>query len=68
MDSVKLTKREKQIVELVVEGKSSQEIADGLYVCKKTVDFHLANAYEKLRVNNRAQAVIRAVALGIATF
>src|ERR1051325_4852913 len=54
--SVKLTKREVEVLTLVIEGKSSKEVAEQLFVSKRTVDFHLANIYEKLRVTNRVQA------------
>ena len=62
---IKLTKREIEVLTLVIEGKSSKEVAERLYVSKRTVDFHLANIYEKLQVNNRVQAFRRAVALGL---
>ena len=54
--TVKLTKREVEVLTLVVEGKSSKEVADMLFVSKRTVDFHLANIYQKLDVTNRVQA------------
>jgi DNA-binding CsgD family transcriptional regulator/PAS domain-containing protein len=44
----KLTAREMQIVSLIKEGKSSEEIAKTLVVSKKTVDFHRANIRKKL--------------------
>jgi len=53
---VKLTKREIEVLTLVIEGKSSKEVADHIYVSKRTVDFHLANIYKKLDVSNRVQA------------
>lgn len=53
---VRLTKREVEVLTLVIEGKSSKEVADQLYVSKRTVDFHLANIYQKLNVTNRVQA------------
>ncbi|MCL5407415.1 MAG: helix-turn-helix transcriptional regulator [Patescibacteria group bacterium] len=55
----KLTKREREVLSLIFEGKSSQEVADDLYVSKRTVDFHLSRAYEKLGVCNRFQAFNR---------
>ena len=64
-DSVKLTKREIEVLTLVIEGKSSKEVADMLYVSKRTVDFHLANIYDKLQVSNRVQAFRRAARLGL---
>ncbi len=64
-EPVKLTKREIEVLSLVIEGKSSKEVAELLYVSKRTVDFHLANIYEKLQVSNRVQAFRRAVSLGL---
>ncbi len=62
---VKLTKREIEVLTLVVQGKSSKEVADELFVSKRTVDFHLANIYDKLHVTNRVQAFRRATRLGL---
>lgn len=61
----KLTKREVEVLTLVIEGKSSKEVADQLYVSKRTVDFHLANIYHKLGVNNRVQAFREATRRGL---
>lgn len=62
---IHLTKREIEVLSLVLEGKSSKEAA-GILVCsKRTVDFHLARIYEKLRVSNRVQAMRRAALLGL---
>jgi len=63
--AVKLTKRELEVLSLVIEGKSSKDVADALYVSKRTVDFHLANIYDKLQVSNRVQAFRRATRLGL---
>jgi len=62
------TKREIEVLTLVIEGKSSKEVADMLYVSKRTVDFHLANIYDKLQVSNRVQAFRRAARLGLIPF
>ncbi len=67
-DPIKLTKRELEVLTLVIEGKSSKEVADMLYVSKRTVDFHLANVYEKLQVTNRVQAFRMAARLGLISF
>lgn len=64
-EPIKLTKREIEVLTLVIEGRSSKEVADMLYVSKRTVDFHLANIYEKLQVSNRVQAFRRAARLGL---
>ncbi|MCX6345098.1 MAG: response regulator transcription factor [Armatimonadetes bacterium] len=63
--SIKLTRRELEVLSLVIEGKSSKDVADALYVSKRTVDFHLANIYDKLQVSNRVQAFRRATRLGL---
>ena len=47
--AVRLTKREIEVLSLIAQGHSSKEAADSLYVSKRTVDFHLANIYDKLR-------------------
>ena len=62
---IKLTKREIEVLGLVLEGKSSREAAAALFCSKRTVDFHLARIYEKLQVTNRVQAMRRAAMLGL---
>ena len=62
---VALTKREIEVLSLVLEGKSSREVAASLVCSKRTVDFHLARIYEKLQVSNRVQAMRRAALLGL---
>jgi DNA-binding CsgD family transcriptional regulator len=63
--AIRLTKRELEVLSLVIEGRSSRDVADALYVSKRTVDFHLANIYDKLQVSNRVQAFRRAARLGL---
>lgn len=63
--AVKLTKREIEVLTHVIQGKSSREVAEVLFVSKRTVDFHLANVYDKLHVSNRVQAFRRATRLGL---
>lgn len=60
-----LTHREVQVLSLILEGRSSKEVATFLYLSKRTVDFHLARIYEKLNVTNRVQAIRRASELGL---
>ena len=67
-EAVRLTKREIEVLALVMEGRSSREVAALLYVSKRTVDFHLANIYDKLQVTNRVQALLRATRLGLIPF
>ena len=61
----RLTEREREILRLIFDGKSSSEVARVIAVSKRTVDFHLARAYVKLGVANRYQAFKRAIELGI---
>lgn len=60
-----LTKRESEILFLAGEGLSAQQIADMLFCSRRTVEFHLANLYSKLKVSNRVQALKRAGSLGL---
>lgn len=66
--AIRLTKREIEVLSLIAQGHSSKEAADVLYVSKRTVDFHLANIYDKLQVNNRVQAFRAATRLGLIPF
>lgn len=55
-----LTNREHEILMLIAEGKTNQEIADELYIGLKTVKTHVSNILSKLEVQDRTQAVIYA--------
>ncbi|WP_251554224.1 response regulator transcription factor [Neobacillus muris] len=55
-----LTSRELEILLLMAEGKSNQEIADELFIALKTVKTHVSNILSKLDVQDRTQAVIYA--------
>lgn len=52
-----LTKREREIFELLIQNKSTNEIANLLYVSEKTVRNHISNVMGKLSVRGRAHAV-----------
>lgn len=60
-----LTNREKEILLLISEGKSNQEIADELFITLKTVKTHVSNILSKLDVEDRTQAAIYAFKHGI---
>ncbi len=62
---VDLTHREKECLLWATEGKTTWETSQILNISERTVTFHLQNAQGKLDVNNRQQAVARAVSLGI---
>ncbi|MEZ4568944.1 MAG: LuxR C-terminal-related transcriptional regulator [Thermomicrobiales bacterium] len=60
-----LTSREIEVLELLAEGLSNQEIADRLFVSVGTVKRHTHNIYGKLDVNSRTQAIVRGQELQI---
>lgn len=55
----KLTRREEEIMELLVTGAPSKEIADRLCIGVETVNSHLKHIYEKLHVRSRTEAVVK---------
>jgi NarL family two-component system response regulator LiaR len=55
-----LTSRELEILLLMAQGKTNQEIADQLFIALKTVKTHVSNILSKLQVQDRTQAVIYA--------
>ncbi len=61
-----LTTREKEILQLVVEGESSKEIAKSLFISVHTVERHRANVMAKLRVRKIAELVRYAMVEGLA--
>ena len=63
--TIKLTKREIQVLTLSLEGRSYRQVANVLCISPKTVSFHLDNIYEKLHVKNLLQAIVRAIRLGL---
>jgi len=60
-----LTLRQKQVLQLLVEGLSSRQIADRLGLSFYTVTTHLKTVYGKLAVHNRAQAVSKVLTEGL---
>ena len=60
-----LTNREQEVLLLIAEGKSNQEIADSLFITFKTVKTHVSNILSKLEVEDRTQATIYAFKHGL---
>ena len=60
-----LTDREREILKLVAEGRSSQEIADMLNLSKKTVTVHRTNIMTKLGIHNRSNLIKYAIKHGL---
>lgn len=59
-----LTKREREVFELLIKNNSTSEIAEKLCISDKTVRNHISNAMQKLGVKGRAGAVIELLRLG----
>lgn len=59
-----LTKREKQVFEMLIVNKTTKEIAETLKISEKTVRNHISNAMQKLGVKGRASAVVELLRLG----
>ncbi|MBT4889985.1 MAG: response regulator transcription factor [Rhodospirillales bacterium] len=59
-----LTPREQDLLASLADGRTNSQIAAQFGISLNTVKFHLKNLYEKLNVNNRAQAVARYLADG----
>lgn len=60
-----LTRREMEVLELVVDGKTNQDIADGLFISIETVKTHMRHIMEKLKVSDRTQAAVKAMKEGL---
>jgi DNA-binding CsgD family transcriptional regulator len=61
-----LTPRQVAILRILTTGRTDQEIADMLFISKRTVTTHLTEIYDKIQVRNRAEAVAFAVRWGLA--
>ncbi len=63
-DHSRLSRREREVLTLVAEGKSNREIATALIITENTAKYHVAQLLNKLGAGSRAEAVTRAVASG----
>ncbi len=59
------TEREMEILNLVAEGHSNEEIGQRLHITERTVRFHLTNLFSKLNVTSRTEAVVEAIRRGL---
>ena len=62
-----LTKREKEIFDLLVHNLTTREIADQLSISEKTVRNHISNVILKLNVKGRSQAIVELLRLDVIT-
>ncbi len=65
LEELGISKRELEVLELIAQGLSNNEIAARLFVSLNTIKTHSSKLFEKLDVNRRAQAVETAKRLGI---
>ena len=56
-DKLQLSIREKEVLQLLINGHTNAQIADELYLSVSTIKTHVSNLYVKLNVKNRVQAV-----------
>jgi len=64
-DGSLLTKREVEILQSIADGRSTNDVAEELFISVKTVKNHLASIYEKLDARDRTQAVLTGIKTGI---
>lgn len=60
-----LTPRELEVLRLIAQGLRNREIAERLVISERTVGNHISNIFSKLQVNDRSQAIIRALKGGL---
>ncbi len=65
LDRVHLSPREIQVLQLVAKGAGNVEIAEELFVSRRTVATHLENIFVKTGTNSRVQAAVRAAKWGL---
>jgi len=66
--SYDLTEREREVLGLVVQGQSNQQIADALFISLATVKAHISSILSKLQVSSRAEAIAYAIKHKIVAF
>ncbi len=65
MPDLQLSPREHEVLELLCQAYSNQEIAEKLFVRESTVKSHVSSIMTKLEVNTRLKIVVRAYELGL---
>jgi DNA-binding NarL/FixJ family response regulator len=64
-DATRLTRREREVLRLLVAGRSNPEIAETLFVSPRTAETHVTHILAKLGVTTRAEAAAHAVRAGL---
>ena len=65
VDPFGLSAREREVLQLLIEGSTNQEIAEALFISRRTAGTHVTNIFGKLGVNSRAAAVAVAFSNGL---
>lgn len=65
LETLQLTKREYQILKLIVQGYNNADIARDLFLSLSTIKTHVSNLYSKMNVTNRYKAITLAKTMGI---
>jgi DNA-binding NarL/FixJ family response regulator len=60
-----LTSRELEVLRLIAQGLRNRAIAERLVISEKTVQNHVSNIFAKLQVNDRSEAIVRALQGGL---
>ena len=60
-----MTPRERELLELMVKGLSNKEMAQALALSENTVKYHVKHILQKLGVQNRTEAAVQAVRIGL---
>lgn len=60
-NDMRLTRREKDILEMLVKGNSNKDMAEAMFISEKTVKNHLTSIFRKLGVKDRTQAAVFAL-------
>jgi DNA-binding CsgD family transcriptional regulator len=64
-DTFGLSRREREVLSLIAEGRTNREIGERLFISQKTVGVHVGNILSKLRVSGRVEAAAVAIRLGL---
>lgn len=65
-DTFGLSRREREVLSLIAEGRTNREIGERLFISQKTVGVHVGNILAKLSVSGRVEAAAVAIRLGLA--
>ncbi|MBW4599883.1 MAG: response regulator transcription factor [Calothrix sp. FI2-JRJ7] len=68
MEKPELSQRELEVLQLITNGNTNQQVAAALFITEGTVKYHVNNILGKLGVSDRTQAVVAAVKRGIVKF